>query len=124
VLIPGSKVAFASGRGTYWGARSIIQEKGCGKNGRNRCFPAFKNAQFRVKCDAGYSSTIGLSAETSALVLITRRRGTLTPVFLFAGSFDDLINAFRTEFVGCFLNGLFTDDPQNLREGVARRTEC
>src|SRR5215467_8397327 len=27
VLLPGSKMACASGRGSYWGARSIIQER-------------------------------------------------------------------------------------------------
>jgi hypothetical protein len=35
VLLPGSKVACAIGRGTDWDARSIIQEVCCGKDGRN-----------------------------------------------------------------------------------------
>ena len=95
MLIPGFEVACAIGRGTSWGARPIIQEVGCGKNDRNN---TFFNA---------------LSAGT--LVSVTQTGASSMPVFLLSCSFDDVINAFRTECMGCFSNGFFADGPQDLR---------
>src|SRR3954463_7937668 len=53
----------------------------------------------------------------STLLSITRGSGSSTPRFLFTRCLDDLINAFRAERVGCFLNGLFTDHLQDLGLG-------
>ena len=106
VLLPGSKMAFANGRESNWGAQSIIQEVGCGKEVEIDVL-ALKNISLFFGLKHCGNKHIGSDHPDGA--------ESSSRLFLLAGRLDDLINAFRTESVRCFLYGFFTDGSQSLR---------